>query len=331
MSELSVSIRNYIDNVIRLDSKDIQQCAKSREWFLERIKTEINARNNQPILFAEDPFIKFGSYFKGTKVADVDEYDILVVIDSCNGQYTNDGRVIGRGLGSASPNYKYQELLYQLNSNAVSSQKMLWWLKEIVQNIIDSFDGEPVNEDGIAVTAEIKSKGFKIDLVPCGVFKAIANGKTFYNIGDGNDSWTLTSPQDDIERINNIADNKEDFKNIIRICKRIKDQYDLKVKSFAIETAIANYAESTTKASWDMCNIVGRMIGCLEALANSIQTGQILDNWNKNLLESAIDYQVDAKSYTTIAAWLRSREILIQCGTQDALNDFVESLFDNKS
>ena len=46
MPDLSVSIRNYIDNVIRLSSKDIQQCAKSREWFLDRIRNEFKDRKD---------------------------------------------------------------------------------------------------------------------------------------------------------------------------------------------------------------------------------------------------------------------------------------------
>ncbi|MHC4986998.1 MAG: hypothetical protein ACYTFX_00680 [Planctomycetota bacterium] len=54
-----------------------------------------------PKLLASDPFIYFGSYFKGTKVADVDEFDVLVVIDSQGGQYSQGGKVIGHGLGSA--------------------------------------------------------------------------------------------------------------------------------------------------------------------------------------------------------------------------------------
>lgn len=330
MSELSVSIKKYIDNVIRLSAKDIQDSASSRDWFLKRIQNEIENRTNDPILYATEPFIRFGSYFKGTKVSDADEYDILVVIDSCNGQYTNNGQIIGKGEGTAFPNHKYDKRFYKSDDSGVSSKKIVWWLQGIVQEVVNSFGGEPTIEDGISVTAEIKTQNIKLDLVPCGVFQHVTKGKQFYNIGNGNDSWTLTNPSVDIDRLSNIANGKDDFKNIIRICKRIKDQYGLQISSFTIETAIANYAESITNASWNMCNVVGRTIGCMEALAGSIQTGHILDNWNKNLLEEAINYQADANSYATIATVLRSREILIRCRTQDSLDNFVESLFENK-
>jgi hypothetical protein len=331
MADASVSIKNYVDDVIRLSAKDIQQCATSREWFLKRIKNEIDAKKNSPILLAEEPFVNYGSYFKGTKVTDVDEYDILVVIDSCSGQYSQGEKVIGNGLGSASPNYKYQELLYKSNTNSVSSKKLVWWLQGIVQDVVDSFEGEEVKEDGVAVTAGIQSKGLKMDLVPCGVFESVTNKKKFYNIGDGNDSWTLTSPQDDIERIDDIGSNKEDFKNIVRICKRIRDQYGLNLKSFAIEIAVADFAEKITNQSWEQSNFAMRTFYCMGALAEAVESGQILDDWNKNLLDNSIDYRTEVAVYKKIAAMLNNRAMLMRYNSQSSLDNFIKLLFDNKS
>jgi hypothetical protein len=71
--------------------------ARPYEWGRYRLKIRVSAVQ----VLASDPFIYFGSYFKGTKVADVDEFDVLVVIDSQGGQYSQGGKVIGHGLGSA--------------------------------------------------------------------------------------------------------------------------------------------------------------------------------------------------------------------------------------
>jgi hypothetical protein len=295
MADLSTAIQSYIDNEIRLTAKDIQQCAKSRDWLLTRIKNTINGRIDEPVLYDSEPFIRFGSYFKGTKVADVDEYDILVVVDSYSGQYTSSGQIIGKGQGFASPNHKYDHRFYNADGSGISSQKMVWWLQSVVQEVVAAFNGEPVVEDGIAVTAEIKSQNLKIDLVPCGIFKTVNNQRLFYNIGDGNNSWTLTAPRENIDRINRIASNKESFKNIIRLCKRIKDKYGLSIVSFAIETAIA---------------------------------GKIIDSWKKNLLESSLDYELDARVYESILNILKSQELLMK--PQDAMNSFISRSFENK-
>ncbi len=329
MGDLSTAIRNYIDNEIRLSAKDIQQCAKSRDWFLKRIESTVNARINEPVLYTAEPFIRFGSYFKGTKVADVDEYDILVAIDSCSGQYTSNSQIFGQGQGSASPNHKYDHRFYNAD-DSVSSQKMVWWLQGVVQEVVDAFGGGPVVGDGIAVTAEIKSREIKIDLVPCGVFKTLHNQRIFYNIGDGKNSWTLTAPREDIDRINSIANSKEDFKNIIRLCKRIKDKYGLSIISFAIETAIADFAEPISDLSWENADLALRTIACIDALVTAIRSCKIMDNWNKNLLDSSIDYELDSRTYNSISSVLNSQANPIQYTSQNTLNRFISSLFENK-
>lgn len=98
MTNLNYLIQKYIDNEISLSMKDISASAKSREWFLNRIKNKINEKINNgeivPQLYSETPFVNFGSYFKGTKVKDVDEFDVLVVLDSNSGQLTQSGVVI---------------------------------------------------------------------------------------------------------------------------------------------------------------------------------------------------------------------------------------------
>jgi hypothetical protein len=125
MGDLDAVIARYIDAVISLSAKDIQASAASRKWFLTRIRNEIEAREDGPQLLAgDDAFVNFGSYFKGTKVADVDEYDVLVVIDSCSGVFSPGGERHGDGQGTADPNHKYDARFKKADGSGVSPPRL---------------------------------------------------------------------------------------------------------------------------------------------------------------------------------------------------------------
>lgn len=242
--ELDKIFTKFINDIISLNRSDIENAVKSREWFLNGIKNKIESeeRNNEPFLYKEKPFVKFGSYFKGTKVSTVDEFDILVVIDSNSGVFRKEGGVIGNGLGNVSPNPKYYQKYYKDDLSGVSPVKMLNWLKSVIDDVISPYGGETPIRNGQAITAIIKSKNLKIDFVPAGVFKK-NDDKLFYNIPDGtkNGGWTLTNPETDIALINYIASQNNDFKNIIRVIKYIRDNYSLNISSFAIECVAVDY------------------------------------------------------------------------------------------
>jgi hypothetical protein len=83
------------------------------------------------------------------------------------------------------------------------------------------------------------------DQVPAGVSRQNSRDEIFYNIprGDRENGWILTAPHRDREHLKEVAHGKENFRNIIRLCKRIRDMYNFLVPSFAIESAIVGYAE----------------------------------------------------------------------------------------
>lgn len=243
MGNVAVAIQKYINENIRLSQSDISQSAKSREWFLKRIASVISSRYKEPVLYTEQPFVYFGSYFKGTKVQTVDEYDVLVVIDSNKGQFSQKEGKIGDGLGTAHPNYKYEGKRYfKSDGSGISPAKLLNWLKGIIEEIVRPYGGQAPERNGQAITAI--TKNLKIDLVPAGIFKHVNTKQIFYDIphGDKDNGWILTAPKQDIDDLNAVATGKTNFKNVIRILKRIKDTYNFLVPSFAIERAVVDYS-----------------------------------------------------------------------------------------
>ena len=237
------ALNKYLREVIALSRKDISSAVSSRDWFIQRVKTVIESRKNEPNLYSDNPFFVYGSYAKGTKVSDLDEFDVMVVIDSNGGSFSRGEGSIGTGLGKASPNPKYQSKFYKSDESGVSPSRILNWLKGIVKEITDSFGGEAPERNGQAVTAVIKSKNLSIDLVPGGVFSRLSDGKIFYNIprGDKDNGWIVTSPDDDIDLLERASKNRDNFKNVIRLGKRLKDKYNFLIPSFAIETSAIQY------------------------------------------------------------------------------------------
>lgn len=328
MGDVSAAIQNYIDNEIRLSQQDLSQSVKSREWFLQRIRNAILRRAEdgakEPALFGQ--MILFGSFFKGTKVKVVDEFDVLLVIDSNTGVFSTSGQKVGEGQGAASPNHKYNSKYYKSDSSGVSPAKMLNWLKSIVEEVVDSFGGEAPDRNGQAITATISSQNLKIDLVPGGVFTRVSDGSTFYNIpkGDKNNGWIVTSPRADIDRLNNVAKGRDDFRNVVRIAKRVKDTYNFLISSFAIETAIVTYAQHY---HWQD-DLSADIIGALAFLADAFRKETISDpyNSNNNLISGVEHLQWYSERIDGIV------QELIKCedvDDQDRVIDCVNRAFEN--
>ena len=325
------AISYYLNNYISLSSKDISASAKTREWFLKRIENVINSRSGEPMLYSGehgDKFIHFGSYFKGTKVADVDEYDVLVLIDSNSGTYSRAGQQIGKGKGVASPNPKYYSKYYKEDGYGVSPSKMLNWLKSVVEEVVESFGGEAPIRDGQAITATIKSQNLKIDLVPAGVFTD-DQGIVFFNIPDGSssNSWITTSPGMDIAMLDDLAEDRKDFKNVIRILKRIKDKYNFQISSFPIEMSVVHHVYSN---DWHH-DLYIDTTGAIRSLSGFFRTGLMPDMYNndQNLLEGIDNLDWYADRLDVIADKLESyHQILI--GEEDVRKRVV-SLFENES
>lgn len=325
------AISYYLDNYISLSQKDISASAKSRDWFLTRIENVINSRNGEPKLYSGtlgDKFIHFGSYFKGTKVADVDEYDVLVLIDSNSGYYSRSGQYIGTGQGIANPNPKYYRKYYKENSSGVSPSKMLNWLKSVVEEVVETFDGEAPIRDGQAITATIKSQNLKIDLVPAGVFTN-EQGIVFHNIPDGSssNSWITTSPGMDIAMLDELAENRNDFKNVIRILKRIKDTYNFQIPSFPVEMSVVHHVYAN---DWHQ-DLYIDTTGATRSLSAMFRAGSIPDMYNddQNLLDGIenLDWYADR-----LDAIVKNLDSYHQNLTdEEDVRNKVISLFENES
>lgn len=325
MADITKSINQFITDEIKLFQKDITSAVESREWFLSRIESAVKKRTNEPTLY-KTPFVYFGSYFKKTKVTNVDEFDVLVVIDSNSGQYTQGGQVIGKGLGDANPNHKYDKKYKKSDDSGVSPSKLLNWLKGIAEEVVESFHGQAPERDGQAITATIKSKGLKIDLVPACIFEE-DDGTVFYIIpkGDKGNGWIRTQPKDDMNKLEDAAKEKDGFRNVIRLMKFVRGKYNFKVSSFAIESAVVNYSKT---AAWKN-DLYTDLKDCLSYLAQNFRAGEIKStiDENANLISGVENLVYYASRIDKIITTLGDLE---GESDQKVANEAVSKLFKNE-
>ena len=203
---------------------------------------------------------------------------------------------------------------------------MLNWLKGIVDEVVESYGGEAPVRDGQAITATIKSKDLKIDLVPAGIFKT-ASGEIFYNIPDGSaeNSWITTSPRLDIDKINNLSKDRSNFKNVIRILKKVRDTHRFQINSFPIEMALVDYVNKNT---WHNELFTDTVLS-IRHLASLFNNGSINDIFNQgqNLLSGVEHLDTYTRRLNTMAdqlvTWDNSNY------SQDEVTEKVVACFEN--
>ena len=327
MGDVSQALNWYIREVIRLPQSDISSAVRSREWFINRVIQEINGRTDEPALYPGQNILYFGSYFKGTKVVAVDEFDVLVILDSNNGVFRQNGISVGKGLGRADPNHLFDERYKLSDGSGVSPTKLLNWLKNVAESATSKYGVEAPVRNGQAITATIKSKDLKLDLVPAAVLQHNSSGEIFYAIpkgGQGN-GWIATAPHRDMERLKEVAQGKENFRNVIRLCKRVRDMYNFRVSSFAIESAVVGYGE---RNYW-YGDLYSDFRAVLKSLAEAFRGGVILDPFDdqNNLIADVVSLDWYADRRETI---VEGMDECVDWERQDEVRQRVYEILENQ-
>lgn len=262
MADLNRILQKFINEQISLSLSDISASSTSKDWLVGGITNIITRRFNQPKLFADKPFVNFGSYSKGTKAGFIDEIDILVVIDTYSGYYHEKGIQIAEGIGNAYPNPLFNGNYNIEGTGNISTTKLLNWLKGCINEFVAPFKIETPEKNGQAISLFIGNSRTSFDFVPACILKNEISGDIFYVIpkGDRNNGWIKTNPIMDMQLLNAVAKDKTNFKNVIRIIKFIKNMYNMKIPSFSIEcnsicySALYNWSNSL---SIDFLGVLG--------------------------------------------------------------------------
>ncbi|MEG1482842.1 hypothetical protein [Clostridium sp.] len=263
----------FIDNNITLDQGDISKKAESRRDIIDAVIKKIKEKGDCPQVYKENntEYIHFGSYFKGTKVGNVDEFDVMLIIDSNEGIFSVGGTKKGEGQGGLSPNPKYNGNYNKEDESGISPRKIMNWLKNTIEEALDKTKYKvDIIKDGQAVTVKNEKEYYAVDFVPGGIFKDINTQEIFYIIpkGDANLGWIVTNPNIDKEIIKDKASTNSQFKNTIRLFKYLfKESYNVTISSYAVESAVVDYEEINyfwNDYSYDFEGVLNHIINLVE-------------------------------------------------------------------
>ncbi|HEY8890351.1 MAG TPA: hypothetical protein VIM70_08860 [Clostridium sp.] len=263
----------FINNNIILSQNDISIKVKSRQWVVDKVIARIKERTNCPQLYKEGgcEYIYYGSCFKGTKVSIIDEFDVMLIIDTNLGQLSLHGRKFADGVGIKNPNPKYNGNFNKGDNSGISPRKLMSWLKNTIDEALSPYGCEVCEKNGQAITVHIIMHNYYIDFVPGGIFKKTNTYDIFYNIpkGDSNGGWIETNPRIDKKILNDVSSLYTQFKNTIRLFKYIfKRSYHVTIGSYAIESCVIDYELTYVfydDFQYDFANILNHIIGLVES------------------------------------------------------------------
>jgi hypothetical protein len=128
-----------------------------------------------------------------------------------------------------------------------------------------------------------------------------------------------------MERLKEVAQGKENFRNVIRLCKRVRDMYNFGVSSFAIESAVVGYGE---RNYW-YGDLYSDFRAVLKSLAEAFRGGVILDPFDdqNNLIADVVSLDWYADRLETI---VEGMDECVDWTSQDEVRERVYEILENQ-
>ncbi|MDF2192611.1 hypothetical protein [Paraflavitalea sp. CAU 1676] len=239
----------FMKNFVRLDSDRNDLAKKSKNNLI----TEIEKFPEDSIFFKLYPglaSIDYGSYSRKTKIRELDDIDIMVVLDA-EGNYREP--LYGGGYSIHLRNWgTRQDAIVNPGTNVVNSIKIVNTFKEYLKGV-SAYEKADVKRNQEAATLKLKTYEWVYDIVPC-FQTAPIDGKTFFLIPNGSGNWKPTDPRIDKERTTTINGKQQvSVLDMIRIMKYwTKRRTAATMGSYFLECMILNYYDSfgTTSSSY---------------------------------------------------------------------------------
>ena len=329
---LSDNLIKFKNDYLAVSKKDQVNAAKSRDYFLTELKGKVKAKKDGPQLYSE-AFINFGSRYDGTQYGELDEMDMLVVIDSKGGNFSSNGNVIGEGQGKESPNHKYDKNFMKGDGSGISGSKLVNWLKDIATEIIDegySASAEP-KKDGQAITVKVESLGLSFDLVVAGVFEHKLGRGTFYNISNGAkcDGWILTNPKVDKEKMLEHGATYDNFADVIRVLKFIRDHYKLDLSSHMLKCVTVDYVEKFNYWRNDFGADLKSVLGHLKSSLQNKHIPNLMESYLNGEKENLLDRNKNYDEVTSVITKVIDEINKLDSLAQDKVFSKLVSIFSN--
>lgn len=312
---VSAAFDEFLKDFVRID-KGRNEVAKSSK---SNLISEIERFPNDGVFFKLYPgmtSIDFGSYSRKTKIRELDDIDIMIVMNA-EGNWreplNNGGFLI-----KVPSEPTRQNDMCNLGTNVLNSTKVINRFKDYLGKV-SSYEMATIKRNQEAVTLKLKSYEWVYDIVPC-----FMTNFDFFLIPDGKGNWKPTDPRIDKERIVRINSSQStSILDVVRLLKYwTKRRTAATMGSYFLECLILNHYEgisSGTEIDIEIRNMFAHIYHTIHSSLNdpkgyqgdlntlswserdSIQSRAKLD-YNKAV--EAISLKNEGKHKESIAKWI---------------------------
>lgn len=273
--QVSTAFNSLMNNFVNLDADETRSGRRSRDWLVDEQLTSFPDKDDKFPLLSSTPKMWFGSFSRRTKIRELDDIDMMIVMHAEGSTYTQIGNTffISPGANSRFQNY-LNDTNEWVNSRRIVN-KFVSCLKSVPQ-----YAAADSKRQGEAATLNLKSYTWNFDIVPAFITKSDSYGNSFYLIPDGNGNWKQTDPRIDKDRATAV-NQKHSGKvlNVIRLVKYWKRKRGVPaIGSYLLETIMLNYYDALAKDSMSEYLDV-EFSDALQALASAI-VGYVGDQKN---------------------------------------------------
>ncbi|HAV0411234.1 TPA: nucleotidyltransferase [Salmonella enterica] len=235
--QVSTAFNTLMNDFVNLDPEDTKGGRRSRDWLVDEQLLKFQNKDDKFPFLHGIPKMWFGSFSRRTKIRQLDDIDMMIIMHAQSSSYTQVGNTfyLTPGVGSRFNNY-LDDSGQWINS------------RRIVNKFVSSLNSVPQYSEanskrqGEAATLKLKSYTWNFDIVPAFITNPDSNGDTFYLIPDGDGNWKQTDPRIDKERTTRL-NQKHDGKllNVIRLVKYWKRKRGVPaIGSYLLETIMLN-------------------------------------------------------------------------------------------
>ncbi|MDN6656346.1 MAG: nucleotidyltransferase [Staphylococcus simulans] len=273
--QVSTAFNSLMNNFVNLDADETRSGRRSRDWLVDEQLTSFPDKDDKFPLLSSTPKMWFGSFSRRTKIRELDDIDMMIVMHAEGSTYTQIGNTffISPGANSRFQNY-LNDTNEWVNSRRIVN-KFVSCLKSVPQ-----YAAADSKRQGEAATLNLKSYTWNFDIVPAFITKSDSYGNSFYLIPDGNGNWKQTDPRIDKDRATAV-NQKHSGKvlNVIRLVKYWKRKRGVPaIGSYLLETIMLNHYDALAKDSMSEYLDV-EFSDALQALASAI-VGYVGDQKN---------------------------------------------------
>lgn len=105
--QVSTAFNNLMNNFVNLEADDTRDGRRSRDWLVDEQLTQFPGKDDTFPLLSGKPKMWFGSFSRRTKIRELDDIDMMIIMHTQGSTYTQSGSTffISPGEDSRFENY----------------------------------------------------------------------------------------------------------------------------------------------------------------------------------------------------------------------------------